>query len=105
MRSGRPMLVVPYAWDQPDNAQRVTRLGIARTLFKGRYTPERAAAELRKLLNDPAYSEHACRVGEQIRQESGVQTASDALENVLPSRVTNRNAVFASGTNCSNSGS
>ncbi len=27
MRSGRPMLVMPCAWDQPDNAERVARLG------------------------------------------------------------------------------
>src|SRR5262249_55003590 len=32
MRSGRPALVVPFAHDQPDNAARVARLGIARTL-------------------------------------------------------------------------
>ena len=38
MRSGRPMLVVPHAHDQPDNAFRVTRLGAARVLRPGRYT-------------------------------------------------------------------
>src|SRR5205085_815485 len=32
MRSGRPMLVMPYAHDQFDNAARATRLGIARTI-------------------------------------------------------------------------
>jgi rhamnosyltransferase subunit B len=83
MRSGRPMLVVPCAWDQPDNARRVARLGIGRTLPKSRYTPERAAAELKCLLDNLTYSERACRVGERIRQESGVQAACDALENVL----------------------
>ncbi len=38
MRSGCPMLVVPSAWDQPDNAERVARLGTARTLPRHRYT-------------------------------------------------------------------
>lgn len=83
MRSGRPMLAVPYAWDQQDNAHRVTRLGIARTLSKCRYTPERAAAELKVLLDNPAYSERASQVGEQVRQENGAKLACDALENVL----------------------
>jgi UDP:flavonoid glycosyltransferase YjiC (YdhE family) len=83
MRSGRPMLVVPHAWDQPDNGARAARLGIARTIPKARYTPERAAAELRCLLDDPAYSQNAARVGGRVRQESGVRTACDALENVL----------------------
>jgi UDP:flavonoid glycosyltransferase YjiC (YdhE family) len=28
LRASRPMLVVPYGWDQPDNAARVQRLGV-----------------------------------------------------------------------------
>ncbi|MCH7688865.1 MAG: glycosyltransferase, partial [Planctomycetes bacterium] len=83
MRSGRPMLVVPFAWDQSDNAERVNRLGIARTIPKRRYTPDRAVAALRRLLDDPAYSQRALKVGEQMRQEHGVSAACDALENLL----------------------
>jgi UDP:flavonoid glycosyltransferase YjiC (YdhE family) len=83
MRSGRPMLVVPFAWDQPDNAERVVRLGIARTVSKGRYTPHRAAAELRRLLENPAYLQRASEVGAQIGQENGVETACNALETLL----------------------
>ncbi|MEX0937715.1 MAG: nucleotide disphospho-sugar-binding domain-containing protein [Pirellulales bacterium] len=88
MRSGRPMLVVPHAWDQPDHAHRATRLGIARTLTKGRYTPQRAAAELSRLLDDPAYAERASRIRQQVLQERGVQRACDALENVLQQKST-----------------
>ncbi len=43
VRSGRPMLVMPCAWDQPDNAERVARLGISRTIRRHRYTPGRVA--------------------------------------------------------------
>ena len=32
LRAGRPMLVVPFAHDQPDNAARVRRLGVARVV-------------------------------------------------------------------------
>jgi MGT family glycosyltransferase len=83
MRSGRPMLVMPYAHDQPDNAERVKRLGIARTIARHRYTPARAAAELRHLLDNPAYSQRASEVGAEIRQEDGVRAACDALEALL----------------------
>jgi rhamnosyltransferase subunit B len=31
LRAGRPMLVVPFGQDQPDNARRCVRLGVART--------------------------------------------------------------------------
>jgi UDP:flavonoid glycosyltransferase YjiC (YdhE family) len=83
MRSGRPMLVVPYAHDQPDNAERLTRLGVARTIPPRRYTATRAAAELRHLLDSPAYSLRASEVGEQVRQEDGVRAACDALTGLL----------------------
>jgi UDP:flavonoid glycosyltransferase YjiC (YdhE family) len=84
MRSGRPMLVMPYAHDQPDNAERVKRLRIARTIARHRYTPARAAAELRHLLDNPVYRQRASAVGEQVRQEDGVRSACDALERLLP---------------------
>ena len=79
MRSGRPTLVVPYAHDQPDNAQRLTHLGIARTVLPRRYTGARAAAELRHLLDKPAYSQRASAIGADVRQEDGVRAACDAL--------------------------
>ncbi len=90
MRSGRPMLVMPYAHDQPDNAGRVKRLGIARTIARQHYTPERAAAELRELLDKPAYGQRASEVGQQIRQEDGVRAACDALEALVQTSATGR---------------
>jgi UDP:flavonoid glycosyltransferase YjiC (YdhE family) len=83
MRSGRPMLVMPYAHDQPDNAERVARLGIARTIGRHRYTPARATAELRHMLDNPAYSQRASEVGRQIQREDGVGAACDCLERLL----------------------
>jgi UDP:flavonoid glycosyltransferase YjiC (YdhE family) len=88
MRSGRPMLVMPCAHDQPDNAERVTRLGIARTIPRNRYTPNRAAAELRHLLDNPGYCQRALQVGEQVQQEDGVRAACDALEVLLQAAPT-----------------
>jgi UDP:flavonoid glycosyltransferase YjiC (YdhE family) len=85
MRAGRPMLVVPYAHDQPDNAERLARLGIAHTIPRYRYTPARVVAELGRLLDDPAYSQRALEVGEQARREDGVRVAGDALEMLLHS--------------------
>jgi UDP:flavonoid glycosyltransferase YjiC (YdhE family) len=83
MRSGRPMLVVPYAHEQPDNAERVRRLGIARTIARHRYTPPRATAELRHLLDNPVYGQRASEVGRKMQQEDGVRAACDALGGLL----------------------
>ena len=83
LRSGRPMLVVPFAFDQPDNAGHVTRMGVARTIPRRRATPSRIAAELRRPLEDPAYMQNASEVGERIRREDGVRAACDALEALI----------------------
>jgi rhamnosyltransferase subunit B len=83
MRFGRPMLVMPCAHDQFDNAARVTRLGIARTISRRRYSPTRVAVELRHLLDNPEYSQRASGIGERIGREDGVQAACDALEELL----------------------
>jgi rhamnosyltransferase subunit B len=90
MRSGRPMLVMPCAWDQPDNAERAARLGITRIIPRHRYTAARVAAELRRLLDDPAYSRRASEIGKEVSQEDGVRLACDALFGALQTSVTNR---------------
>jgi UDP:flavonoid glycosyltransferase YjiC (YdhE family) len=81
--AGRPMLIMPFAFDQFDNAARITRLGAGRTLARKRYQAASAAHELRELLGRPGYAEAAARAGVQIRTERGVETASDAIERVL----------------------
>jgi UDP:flavonoid glycosyltransferase YjiC (YdhE family) len=87
LRAGRPMLVMPYAHDQPDYAHRVTKLGVARTISRNRYTVDRVTRELGILLDDPRYAEQAARIGESIRAEDGVRAACDALERLLAGRT------------------
>jgi len=86
MRAGRPMLVMPFAHDQPDNAARVARLGIGRTIRRGRYNAESAARELRRLFEDESYASTAAKVGEEIRRENGGATACDAIEALWDNR-------------------
>jgi rhamnosyltransferase subunit B len=83
LRAGRPMLVVPYAFDQPDNALRMVNLRVARTLFPKRYTATRVVEQVRALLDDPHYAQHAAEVGCVVRSEDGVQRACDAIEAYL----------------------
>jgi rhamnosyltransferase subunit B len=87
IRFGRPMLVVPCAHDQFDNAARVTRLGIARMISQRRYSPTLVAANLQLLLENPEYARRASEVGERVRQEDGVGTACGALDELLQYRV------------------
>ena len=79
----RPMLVVPFAHDQFDNAARVTRLGVGRTLDRKAYRAERVAVELGALLDDPRPAQRAAEIGARIRAETGVATACAAIERAL----------------------
>ena len=77
------MLVTPHSFDQPDNAARVVRLGVARTFPRSRYTVERAVSELRLLLDTPRYAARAAEIRHIVEAEDGVRAACDALEEPL----------------------
>ena len=83
LRAGHPTLVVPWAHDQPDNAHRVARLGVSRTLLPSRYDAARVAHELEALLADAAYRTKAEEVARLVRAEDGVGRACDAIEAAL----------------------
>jgi len=83
LRAGKPMLVVPFGQDQPDNARRCLRLGVGRTLSPASYTVSRAISELSELLNNPTYREQAEKVEQKVREENGTKRACDAIERVL----------------------
>jgi UDP:flavonoid glycosyltransferase YjiC (YdhE family) len=74
------MLIMPYSHDQPDNARRMRRLKVSRTIQKADYKPARVARKLRDLLDEPKYAIRAQIVAQQIGAEDGVKSACDALE-------------------------
>lgn len=80
LRAGRPMVVVPHAHDQPDNAARVTRLGVAATVRQPRYRGARVAHELHRLLSEPQVQVRAEEVAGIVRAEGGASAAAAALE-------------------------
>ncbi len=83
LRAGVPQLVVPYSHDQPDNAARVARLGVARVLGRETYGAAGATRELRAMLDTASYREAATRVAGVVRKETGLATACDALERMI----------------------
>jgi len=97
LRAGRPMLVMPYSHDQPDNAARIVRLGVGRAISRNHYRRDRVAAELRQLLQ-PEYATSATEVAHRIAAEDGVQSACEAIEKRLGSPSDQRKGGFAQGT-------
>jgi UDP:flavonoid glycosyltransferase YjiC (YdhE family) len=83
LRAGKPMLIVPHAHDQPDNAFRVEKLGVARVLYPKLYKATRIVDALTALLGNPAFSDAAAAVGARVREEDGAATASAHIQAVL----------------------
>jgi UDP:flavonoid glycosyltransferase YjiC (YdhE family) len=80
LRAGKPMLIMPYSHDQPDNARRMQRLKVARVIQRANYTPMRVTRKLRTMLAEPKYALRAKLVAHRLEHEDGVRSACDALE-------------------------
>lgn len=83
LHAGTPAVVVPWSHDQPDNAERLRKLGVARVLPRSRYSGRRAARELEQLLNDGGYREHAASLKVKLAMSNGLTCAADAVELAL----------------------
>ena len=79
LAAGRPQLITPVSFDQPDNAARTARLGVSRSLPFRNATAAALTRELRLLLENPAHGECAVGVGEAVRGEDGAARAADLI--------------------------
>ncbi len=87
LRAGVPQVCVPFAHDQPDNAARLVRLGVAEIVKRARVNERRLAAALGRVL-DPARGcvARATAIGERVRSEDGAKRAADEIVRVLEAR-------------------
>ena len=84
LRAGIPTLIVPFAFDQPDNAAHAARLGGSRTLPRAKYRAARVARELDILLSQPEHTTQSARDRcDCCELENGAAVASDLIEQVL----------------------
>lgn len=83
LRAGVPQLIMPFSHDQPDNAARCVRMGVARTIERGGYEAGKASKQLEILLEDDRARAKAREVRGVIEIENGTAAACDAIESVL----------------------
>ena len=96
--AGVPTLIVPFAFDQSDNAEHARKLFTSRTLYRKNYLAPRVANELDELLRRPFYTRRAMEVSQQLKQEDGPGRAADAIEQVLSGTPnSNEELAYASG--------
>jgi UDP:flavonoid glycosyltransferase YjiC (YdhE family) len=84
LRSGRPQLMVPFAFDQPDNARRAAALGVGRVLPAAKSSARALERELRALLSDAAYDKRAEVVAAELRETDGAAKAATELLRMAP---------------------
>ncbi len=81
--AGVPTLIVPFAFDQSDNAEHALKLGTSRTLYRKNYFAPTVANELNELLRQPYYARRAIEIRQQLQREDGPGRAADLIEQVL----------------------
>jgi len=81
MRAGRPQLITPVSFDQPDNANRAKSLGLGRVLPFNKVTPEKLAFEINELLSDSAshYHKAARKIADELAGTDGAAFAAEKL--------------------------
>jgi UDP:flavonoid glycosyltransferase YjiC (YdhE family) len=85
--AGRPMIIVPYAHDQADNAWRASRLGVGETLTRRQYRSRQLTQALQRILGSHRCAT-ACRQARcDMAREHGAQSAADAIHRVLAQGV------------------
>jgi len=83
LRAGIPTLIVPFAFDQADNAAHAARLSCSRTLPRAKYYAARVSRELDILLTKTEHTSKARKIGGLLRMENGAAVAADLIEQVL----------------------
>jgi rhamnosyltransferase subunit B len=79
LSAGIPHLVMPMAYDQPDNARRLVRLGVAQAIPEPKFTLERVVPALQRLLDSQEVS-HFCRTyAERMRNDDGIGRAAELI--------------------------
>jgi rhamnosyltransferase subunit B len=80
LRSAVPQLVAAVSHDQPDNGERVRRLGVGVWMPREQYRFAKAKQEISKLLGDRSMRAAAQSMGEALGNETGATVACDVLE-------------------------
>jgi UDP:flavonoid glycosyltransferase YjiC (YdhE family) len=81
LAAGRPQLIVPFAHDQPDNAERVRRLGAGASLKPRKADAAGLARKLAELLADERLAAGAAKCAERIQDpQRDVAAACDLIE-------------------------
>jgi rhamnosyltransferase subunit B len=87
LAAGVPQLVTPMTHDQPDNANRLKRLGVAEVVPFTRFTARRATAAMRRLFADPQRAERCREVQSRFVGVDALEQTCDFVEQLARVRA------------------
>lgn len=82
LRAGVPQLITPFAYDQPDNAWRVARLGAAEVMSMRGITGRRLAGALDRVLHSPEIAAACKQYAAKFSAKPNLDVACRAIESV-----------------------
>jgi len=82
---GVPLIIIPIAADQPENARRCVALGVGRSIPPEGRTPEAIRDAVRVVLRDDRYRRNAARLRDEFRTLPDLTHAVALLAGLLPS--------------------
>jgi UDP:flavonoid glycosyltransferase YjiC (YdhE family) len=88
LKAGIAQLIYPLAHDQPDNANRLERLGVGDHLRPAFYSVSRVTQKLGRLLNDPQVRNACAKVKSRFDGVHPLGETCDAIEKVFESSAT-----------------
>lgn len=84
LRAGVPQLLVPFSYDQPDNAARLRGLGVGETLAPGRFDSAQLTARLRQLIDSERVRERCRHCAELIRNDDALGVIAGEVAAAAP---------------------
>jgi UDP:flavonoid glycosyltransferase YjiC (YdhE family) len=84
--AGLPMVILPIAADQPDNAHRCAALGVARVVAPDQRTPAAIRAAVRAVLRTPTYRQCAEELRDEMQALPGPGYVTALLERLALER-------------------
>jgi rhamnosyltransferase subunit B len=88
LETGCPQLVLPLAWDQPDNASRVVKLGVGLSLGPRCRTNRELSHSLGQLMS-PEMRDRCRAVASRAAGEQGLELAANWVEELTAKKDTN----------------
>jgi UDP:flavonoid glycosyltransferase YjiC (YdhE family) len=87
MAAGIPQLVMPLAYDQPDNAKRLKRLGVGDSLKPKAFRGPAVAKKLRHLLDSPEVAARCQTLARKVDGAKSREATCDLIEQLVENPV------------------